>query len=120
MRPLTLSRVVTSKAASPGIASLPSLSPVMIFINYRRSDAQHVVDHLAERLKTVFGATAVFKDDRDVKPGQRWPDEIRNRVLSCEVLLAVIGPTWLAAAHPNHRRRIDDSEDWVRQEISTA
>src|SRR5436190_20602942 len=46
----------------------------MIFINYRKADTQQVVDHLAGRLKDAFGNDRVFKDDKDLRAGERWPD----------------------------------------------
>jgi tetratricopeptide (TPR) repeat protein len=92
----------------------------MIFISYRKADTQAVVDHLADRLKNVFGANGVFKDDHDLRGGEHWPDRLRQEVLAREVLLAVIGPGWLTALDEDGRRRLDDPDDWVRQEISTA
>jgi tetratricopeptide (TPR) repeat protein len=90
------------------------------FINYRKADSQHVVDHLARELKRRFGADAVFKDDKDIKGGDRWPDVVRQAVLGCDVLLAVIGPKWLTLPGEYGRRRIDDPDDWVRREICTG
>ncbi len=92
----------------------------MIFISYRKADTQAVVDHLADRLKNVFGAGGVFKDDHDLRGGEHWPDRLRQEVLARDVLLAVIGPGWLTALDEDGRRRLDDPDDWVRQEISTA
>ena len=51
---------------------------------------------------------------------QKWPDRLRQAVFDCEVLLAVIGDQWLTLCDEHGRRRIDDEEDWVRQEIMTA
>jgi AAA+ superfamily predicted ATPase len=92
----------------------------MIFISYRKADTQAVVDRLADRLKNVFGNAAVFKDDCDLHAGERWPDRLRREVLAAEVLLVVIVHSWLTALDGDGRRRLDDPEDWVRQEISTA
>jgi hypothetical protein len=39
---------------------------------------------------------------------------------SCDVLIAVIGAHWLSAADPQGGRRLDNPEDFVRQEIATA
>src|SRR5439155_888970 len=63
---------------------------------------------------------AVFKDDRDLRAGERWPDRLKQEVLARDVLLAVIGDKWLTAADNAGRRRLDDRQDWVRQEVSTA
>jgi tetratricopeptide (TPR) repeat protein len=92
----------------------------MIFINYRKADSQAVVDHLAKELKRRFGEANVFKDDSDIAGGQRWPDRLRQALLRSKVLLAVIGPGWLTALDEYGNRRLDNEEDWVRQEICTA
>jgi tetratricopeptide (TPR) repeat protein len=91
-----------------------------IFINYRKADTQPVVDHLATELKRRFGPDGVFKDDKDIKGGDKWPDVLRQAVLGCDVLLAVIGEKWLTLPDEDGRRRIDDADDWVRREICTA
>ena len=39
---------------------------------------------------------------------------------SCDVLLALIGPSWLDSKDAAGKRRLDDSSDFVRQEIATA
>jgi hypothetical protein len=41
-------------------------------------------------------------------------------IARCDVLLAVIGPRWLELSDDQGNRRIDDSSDIVRIEISTA
>src|ERR1700722_12419 len=92
----------------------------MIFISYRKADSQAVTDHLAERLKEAFGDHAVFVDHHDLGAGERWPERLQREVLDRDVLLAVVGRGWLTAADEDGRRRLDDAEDWVRQEICTA
>ena len=92
----------------------------MIFISYRKADTQAVVDSLAKELKKQFGEGQVFKDDQDLRAGDRWPDRLQQEVLHSQVLLAVIGKDWLSVHDEYGRRRIDDEDDWVRQEICTA
>jgi hypothetical protein len=36
------------------------------------------------------------------------------------LVLAVIGPGWLAASTPTGRRRLDEPSDWVKLEIASA
>src|SRR3954471_13617275 len=92
----------------------------MIFINYRKADTQDVVDNLAKELKRHFGETDVFKDDKDLHGGERWPDRLREELQRRKVLLAVVGGKWLTTHDEHGRRRSDDEEDWVRQEICPA
>jgi hypothetical protein len=52
-----------------------------------------------------------------------WIDFIERlsaEIARCDVLLAVIGPRWLELSDDQGNRRIDDSSDIVRIEISTA
>ena len=52
-----------------------------------------------------------LQDDRDLRGGERWPDRLRQEVLNCRVLLAVVGPGWLTALDEDGRRRLDDPQD---------
>ena len=61
----------------------------------------------------------MFKDVDSIEPGDDFADVITEAVSSCAVLLAVIGPRWLAAAGPDERR-LDDAGDFVRLEIEAA
>jgi hypothetical protein len=45
---------------------------------------------------------------------------ITQAVSTCEVLLAVIGPTWLTATDQDGQRRLEDPDDIVRLEIAAA
>jgi hypothetical protein len=92
----------------------------MIFINYRKKDSQPVADHLASRLRARFGEDAVFKDDLDLEGGDRWPDRLQEELQRREVVVALIGSLWLAPLDARGGRRIDDPEDRVRRELSTA
>ena len=93
----------------------------MIFINYRKETGQSDADRVASDLKEVFGKDKVFKDDHDIKPGEKWPKRLREEVLKCDVLLAIIDKRWLTVSdEKSGRRRLDSEDDWVRQEICTA
>jgi hypothetical protein len=64
-----------------------------IFLCYRRSDNDYAVDSLYERLESHFGAGAVHRDIH-VKGGIKWREELRQRIESSNVVLAVIGRDW--------------------------
>ena len=43
-----------------------------------------------------------------------------SALAAAHVVLAVIGPKWVALADDNGRRRIANHDDWVRQEVELA
>jgi hypothetical protein len=97
-------------------------SPLQVFISYRRSDAQSASRQLAEALKFRFGPEDVFFDTRDILAGVEWKSDTIRRVQESDVVLAIIGPHWAAAADDRARRSVLDrtDEDVVRLEIETA
>jgi hypothetical protein len=96
--------------------------PLQIFLSYRRSDSQSASRQLAEALRSRFGPERVFFDTRDLALGVEWRSEIVGRVGASDVVLAVIGPQWLAAADARGQRLLlhRAEEDVLRLEIETA
>ena len=95
---------------------------MQVFISYRRSDAQSASRQLAEALKQRFGPEDVFFDTRDIAAGTEWRRDTVRRVQGSDVVLAIIGPHWAAAAGDRARRSLLDraDEDLVRLEVETA
>jgi hypothetical protein len=93
--------------------------PAGIFISYRRADASWPARWLADRLASQFGAGVVFQDVDSIRPGDDFTAAIEEAVAACSVLLALIGPRWLAEDGAAGRR-LDDPQDWVRLEIEAA
>jgi hypothetical protein len=92
-----------------------------IFLSYRREDSSDFAKHMHDRLASEFGQNMVFIDIEDCNPlGRRWDDTLRNKVVNCRVLLALIGPNWLYAQDKHGNRRLSDPEDVVRFEIRVA
>jgi TIR domain-containing protein len=85
-----------------------------IFISYRRDDSGPYAGRLRDTLTHHFGAEQVFRDIDSVDPGERFPRLIEQEVGSCDALLALIGPEWLAITDAAGRRRLDDPDDFVR------
>jgi hypothetical protein len=54
-----------------------------------------------------------------IAPGAKFAVVIEDAVSKCDVLLAVIGPTWLTATDASGRR-LGHPEDFVRIEIASA
>jgi tetratricopeptide (TPR) repeat protein len=91
-----------------------------IFICYRRAEDAFAVRGICIRLNEAFGAENVFRDVDGVKAGDNWREVLAAKVNECDILLAIIGPRWLATLDAAARRRIDSDDDWVRFEIETA
>jgi hypothetical protein len=91
-----------------------------IFISYRRSDSSGYAGRLVDRLHAAFGAENVFMDLDDIKPGVDFTAALHDAVGKCTALVALIGPNWLNASDATGARRIDDEQDFVRQEIGAA
>jgi hypothetical protein len=51
--------------------------------------------------------------------GVNWNEELRQSLLSAEVLLVLIGPEWQTMTG-DRGRRIDDPADYVHLEVKTA
>jgi TIR domain len=100
--------------------SATARAPRTVFISYRRTDSRDVTGRIADRLTEHFGHDAVFKDVDSVPLGRDFRTHIAAAVQRCDVLLAVIGPTWLSVQDDDGRRRLTQPNDFVRIEIETA
>ncbi|MBD2066235.1 toll/interleukin-1 receptor domain-containing protein [Leptolyngbya sp. FACHB-671] len=87
-----------------------------IFISYRRSDSNDVTGRIYDRLAEHFGREVVFKDVHSIPFGVNFRTHLKQEVGRCQVLIAVIGPTWLEVL----KQRLNQSQDWVRTEIAVA
>ena len=91
-----------------------------IFISYRREDTAPYAGRIYDRLVTEFGFEQVFFDIDTIPPGDDFVEVLTEKVESCDVLLAVIGKSWLTIADRAGRPRIKNPEDFVAIEIGAA
>jgi|CXWL01.1.fsa_nt_gi hypothetical protein len=91
-----------------------------IFIGYRREDTADASGRVYDRLVSVFGREAVFKDVDDLPAGADFGAYILTVLPKCRVFLAMIGPNWVDIRDEAGARRLDDRGDWVRIELETA
>jgi hypothetical protein len=91
-----------------------------IFINYRRGDDAGNTGRLFDRLQDIFKPEQLFLDVDNIPPGRDFVRELNDRVAECDIVLAVIGKTWLEAHNAAGDRRLDDPDDFVRIEIVSA
>ena len=95
-------------------------TPGRIFISYRRDEADFPAGWLYERLAAHFGPDQVFKDVDSIELGDDFAEVIADAVGACDVLLVLIGAQWLAITDEAGRRRLENSDDFVRLEIEAA
>lgn len=88
-----------------------------IFVNYRRDDAGAAAARLRDRLATVYGATKIFMDVDNLRPGQRFDLELSKALSECDVFLSVIGARWYELLYT---RAQGGGHDYVREEIGAA
>jgi hypothetical protein len=91
-----------------------------VFLSYRREETRHIAGRLADRLAERLGSMQVFIDVDTIEPGSDFTATIVREVASCDVLIALIGPTGSTITDPRGRRRLDDPDDLVVLEIRTA
>jgi hypothetical protein len=83
------------------------------FISYRREDAPSEAARIADRLRAALGEDHVFFDVDTLQGGDLFPKIIEERIDVCDVLLVIIGKTWLSP-------RLASETDWVRHEVERA
>ena len=94
-----------------------------IFISYRREDSEDSTRAIFESLRPEFGKERLFMDVEAIALGSDFRDAIERSLSNCGVFLAVIGPGWLNVRplnDPNGPRRLDNPNDYVRQEVASA
>src|SRR5215475_13629783 len=55
-----------------------------------------------------------------IEPGLDFVKVLDEQVSGCDVLLALIGPSWVDARNEKGDRRLDDPDDFVAIEIAAA
>jgi septum formation protein len=94
------------------------MTTTSIFLSYRREDSEPETRIIQKTLKEA--GHNVFMDRTGIELGEKWPYKIRKALENSNIVIAVIGDTWLTTQYPDGRRRIDGEEDWVRLELRMA
>lgn len=103
--------------------SEPPPSAPKVFISYRRDDAADATGRLHDHLEARFGKDNVFRDIDAMPIGVNFREHIDLSVAQCDVLLVVIGVSWINIKGKGAKstlRRVDDPRDYVRIEIESA
>lgn len=91
-----------------------------IFLNYRIKDSVHATAAISDLLAQHYGQDNVFRDRDSLPLGAAYPRRIRRELERADVVLAVIGPSWLTIRTKDGERCLDDERDWVRTELRMA
>ena len=91
-----------------------------VFISYRRGDSEGQARALSGDLVGRVGKDAVFMDVDSIALGRDFRQILHERLESCDIMLALIGPNWLDAKDAAGNRRLESPTDFVRQEIAAA
>jgi TIR domain len=94
--------------------------PLRVFLSYRREDASGHAGRLYDLLAARYGHEHVFMDIDAIPLGSQFGETINRAVASCDVVIALIGRSWLSASAADGRRRLDDPDDFVRRELESA
>jgi hypothetical protein len=91
-----------------------------VFISYRRGDTEGQARALSIELGELVGKDQVFMDVDSIALGRDFRQVLQERLETCDILLALIGPHWLDAKDAAGNRRLDSPTDFVREEIAAA
>ena len=91
-----------------------------VFINYRRGDTAGEARALFTELAAILGKNSVFMDVDAIALGRDFREVVRERLESCDLMLALVGRNWVHAKNPAGQRRLEDPDDLVRLEIDAA
>jgi uncharacterized protein YigE (DUF2233 family) len=92
---------------------------MLAVISYRRADSQDIAGRIADQLRFRLGERQVFLDTGSIPAGADFRHTIQEALRRRGVLVAIVGPEWMAARH-GAPERINDPDDPVRMEIATA
>ena len=90
------------------------------FISYRRDDAEADAGRVADRLHAAVGHDEVFFDTVAIAGGDRWMERIDQALSEAQVMLVVIGRSWLTLPGADGRPRLLAADDVVAYEIGNA
>jgi hypothetical protein len=91
-----------------------------IFLSYRRTDSADTVDRITQYLARTFGNRCLFRDIESIALGENFARAIDRALDRSSVVLAIIGRDWINESDAAGRRRLDNPDDFVRQEIAAA
>ncbi len=90
------------------------------FLSYRRDDAGPYARSLQLQLSQRVPDALVFMDLDSIEPCLDFAEVIEEALNSSAVLVALIGRQWATVTDEDGARRLDNPDDYVRFEVTTA
>jgi hypothetical protein len=90
------------------------------FISYRREETAGEARALFNELVERLGEQSVFMDVDNIALGRDFRRVLEERLASCGLVLVLIGRNWADAKNESGQLRLQDTNDFVRLEISEA
>ena len=87
----------------------------VVFISYRREDAQSTANRLHEALSKKTDIKPLL-DTSAIHPGANFPESIRRFIRVADVVIVLISRNWMGR-QPDGHVRIVDAKDWIHQEV---
>lgn len=91
-----------------------------IFLSYRRADTSGHAGRLCDDLERKFGPESVFRDIESIEAGQNFEQALGQALAEAQVVLVLIGDTWLSETDRTGVKRLENPADYVRNEVATA
>lgn len=96
------------------------MPPHSVFLSYRRADSAGDVRYLYDLLSESLGEGQVFMDVDSISYGEDFVEVIERTLTGCQVVLVVMGPSWLSVRDERGRLRLERPSDPVRVEVMAA
>lgn len=91
-----------------------------IFISYRRDDTKQFTQLLTNELSKYYNPDSFFRDVESIHGGANFKRSIAQALYLAKICLVVIGDKWLTVKNDLGVPRINDENDFVHHEVSTA
>src|SRR5215467_5458681 len=91
-----------------------------IFISYRRAETAGEARALATSLAACLSEHSVFMDVDSITLGRDFRRALQERLVSCDLMLVLIGKNWVTSKDQSGQRRLENVNDFIRLEIETA
>jgi hypothetical protein len=94
--------------------------PLRAFVSYRRGDTAAYAGRLHDTLVERLDPANVFMDVDAIDLGSDFRTAIDGAISSADVVIVLIGRSWLTATDADGQRRLDDPDDVLRLELEAA